>query len=174
MKFLALPCLLTTLVISGCAQDQEPADLATEYKNYVSFTLDSTEWTAKSDGSLSVIDEVITAEIGDEPTKRTFILTAWNVKNGASSSISLYVDSLVIGQPMDVNGAGNRASLTTKAVNEQKPTFITTDALHSGSVTVTSLDSIRHRVSGKFEFNLAGQRISNGTFDTRYSAPKPM
>jgi hypothetical protein len=140
----------------------------------VSFTLDSTEWIAGSDGSLSAIDEVISAEIGEEQGKRTLMLTAWNVKNGASSSISLYTDSLVIGQRIDLNGGTGRASLTTKSATETKPSFLTSDAQHTGSLTILTLDTAIGRVTGSFDATLGERRITKGTFDARYTAPKPM
>ena len=166
--------LIAVLVLNGCAQDQEPAELATEFKDHVSFTLDSTEWVAPSDGSLSVIEEVITAEIGEEPGKQTFMLTAWNVEKGASSSISLYADSLVIGQPIALNGGTSRASFTTKSASDLKPGFLTSDAQHTGKLTVLSVDSSSRRVTGTFEAQLGARRITNGKFDARYTAPKPM
>jgi hypothetical protein len=173
MKALVLS-LLAVAIISGCAQDQEPAELATEFKDHVSFILDSTEWTAQSDGSLSVIEEVITAEIGEEPAKRTFMLTAWNVSKGSSSSISLYADSLVIGQPIALNGGTSRASFTTKSAGDLKPGFLTSDAQNTGTLTVLTIDSASRRVTGTFDAQLGGRRITNGSFDARYTAPKPM
>lgn len=174
MKALQLFSIVAMFALTGCAQDQEPAELATEYRDHVSFTLDSTEWVAKSDGSLSVINEVITAEIGDEPAKRTFMLNAWNVEKGGSSSISLYADSIVIGQRIELNGGTSRASLTTKSANDMKPGFLTSDSLHTGSLTILSIDSTSSRVTGSFEAKLGDRRITNGKFDARYSAPKPM
>lgn len=174
MRSFILTVLAGALLV-GCGQtDQDPAELATDYKNYVSLTLDSTEWTAGSDGSQSAIDEVISVEIGDEPRKRTFNLTAWNVLKGASSSISLYVDSMVVGEKMPLNGARARASYTSKAAKETKPSFITSDAAHTGSVTVLTMDTLTRRVTGTFDCTLGDHRISNGKFDARYTAPKPM
>lgn len=173
MKALVLS-LIAAFVLTGCAQDQEPAELATEFKDHVSFTLDSTEWVAASDGSLAAIDDVITAEIGDEPGKRTFMLTAWNVEKGASSSISLYADSLVVGQRIDLDGGTSRASFTIKSATDMKPGFLTSDAQHTGSLTILSVDSASGRVSGSFEAALGERRIINGKFDARYTAPKPM
>jgi hypothetical protein len=167
--------LAVFLVVSGCAQgDQEPAELATEYKNHVSFMLDSAEWVANSDGSISVIDEVITAEIGDEEGKRTFLLTAWNVTKGSSSSISLYTDSVIVGQPIPLNGSSGRASFTSKNASAAKPSFLTSDAQHNGTLTVTVIDTVARRVSGIFDCKLGTLSITSGKFDSRYSAPKPM
>lgn len=174
MKAQLLIALVFCLTALGCAQDQEPAELASEYKNRVTFMLDSTEWTAQSDGSLSAVDEIISAEIGEEPGKRTFMLTAWNIEKGASSSISLYVDSLVMGQRIALNGGPNRASLTVKTPKSTKPTFLTSDAMHAGSILIGSLDSANRRVSGSFEFRAGERAVTQGSFDTRYAAPKPM
>jgi hypothetical protein len=174
MRSFILTVLAGALLV-GCGQtDQDPAELATDYKNYVSFTLDSTEWTAGSDGSQSAIDEVISVEIGEDAAKRSFNLTAWKVEKGASSSIGLYVDSLVVGEKMLLGGNGGRASLTTKSKDAIKPGFMTTDAHHQGSVTIITMDTVNHRVTGTFECRVGYRTLTNGKFDARYTAPKPM
>lgn len=166
---------LLVLALFGCAQgDQEPAELATEFKNHVSFLLDSVEWVANNDGSVSVIDEVIAAEIGKEQSRHTFLLTAWRIEKGASSSISLYTDSMVVGQRIELNGAHGRASFTSKTSTDEKPSFLTSDSVHTGSMTITAVDSITKRVIGTFECKLGTLSITNGKFDARYSAPKAM
>jgi hypothetical protein len=174
MKASVVACL-AALFLVGCGQaDQEPAELATDYKNYVSFRLDSADWTAGSDGSLSAITEVVSVEIGDEPSNRSLMITAWKVEKGASSSISLYADKFITGQAIDLAAGSARASLTTKAANAAKPEFITSDAQHSGKLIVTSTDTVNRRVTGTFECTLGTHTISNGKFDARYTAPKPM
>jgi hypothetical protein len=163
------------LAIAGCAQsDNEPAELATEHKQIVTFTLDSTQWSASSDGSLPVIDEVITAEIGEEGGRRTFSLTAWNVANGNSSSISLYTHDAVAGQTVDLDGKQGRASFTSSVKGSSQQSFLTSDSLHSGTLTISTIDTALSRISGNFECKLGDLTISKGTFDIRYSPAKAM
>ena len=163
------------LIMTGCAQtENEPAELATEHKQVVAFKLDSIEWNASSDESIPVIDEVITAEIGEEGGRRTFSLTAWNVANGNSSSISLYTDEVRQGEEIPLDGSRGRASFTSSVKGSSQQSFLTSDSAHTGRMTITSLDTALSRISGTFECKLGDLTISNGTFDVRYSPAKAM
>lgn len=167
--------VLMALVIAGCARSEnEPAELATENKQLVTFTLDSIQWTASSDESIPVIDEVITAEIGEEGGSRTFSLTGWNVAKGNSSSISLYTGNAVAGQTITLDGRQGRASFTSSVKGSSQQSFLTSDSVHTGRMTITSLDTVLSRISGTFECKLGDLMISNGTFDVRYSPAKAM
>jgi hypothetical protein len=172
---ITFPAVLLTFVLASCAQsDNEPVELATEYKQIVTMTIDSLAWSATSDGSLPVINEVISAEVGEEGGKQTFSLTAWNVSNGSSSSISLYSADIAEGRNIALNGAEGRASFTSSTKGSSSQSFLTSDSIRTGTLRITSLDTNLNRISGTFECKLGDFTISNGSFDVRYARPKAM
>lgn len=163
------------VVFSSCGETDKdaPNTVVHASPDIVTCLVDSTPWEAASDKSIAVIEEVVSAEIDEIDGKQAFILTAWNVKSGVASSISIYAEGVESGASIELDGKSGRATYTSKPSASAEPVFYKGPDRPHGSLTITSIDTVTKRITGSFYCDLGGLKIENGQFGTEYSLPVP-